>query len=81
MFTGLVQALGEVRSLERRVHTCVSGFEPTANDTVKVGDSIAVDGLFDRYSLECDTWYGIFPMRPCGDLGQKVGMRVHLRGR
>ncbi|MED5532616.1 MAG: riboflavin synthase, partial [Pseudomonadota bacterium] len=47
MFTGIVQDVGEIESLEPRSGDLVIGIRPGALDTklVKLGDSIAVAGV------------------------------------
>ena len=47
MFTGIVQDIGEIESLEPRAGDLVIGIRPNALDTtlVKLGDSIAVAGV------------------------------------
>ena len=47
MFTGIVQDIGEIESLEPREGDLVIGIRPSALDTtlVKLGDSIAVAGV------------------------------------
>ena len=47
MFTGIVQDIGEIESLEPREGDLVIGIRPSALNTtlVKLGDSIAVAGV------------------------------------
>lgn len=83
MFTGLVQAIGEIHSLENAsTHVRIGIRTPQPMDTVKLGDSIAVDGVcLTVTGWKGDLWFGDISHETLRvtTLGKKkVGMNVHL---
>ncbi|HUS38064.1 MAG: riboflavin synthase [Pirellulales bacterium] len=74
MFTGLVQALGEVVTATADGHgTCLVIQSPTTADGVAIGDSIAVNGC-------CLTVVGVDGVRLTFDAGPETLSRTNLGG-
>jgi riboflavin synthase len=80
MFTGLIEALGSITSIEKTSNGMRLSLKPSSDMEVRLGDSIAVNGVCLTTTADNDIVFDVSPeTMKSTNLGElKVGQKVNL---